>query len=55
MSDLDAAKAIVHEPPAVGLWLGLDTGGTSYRYYLVWITRLAPGVPRTHVSEVTAR
>src|ERR1700722_15183691 len=28
MSDLDAAKAIVDEPPAAGLWLGLDTGGT---------------------------
>jgi predicted Ser/Thr protein kinase len=24
------------------------------RYYLLWITRLAPGVPRTHVNEVTA-
>jgi hypothetical protein len=24
------------------------------RYYLVWITALAPGYPRTHVSEVTA-
>jgi eukaryotic-like serine/threonine-protein kinase len=24
------------------------------RYYLVWITGLAPGYPRTHVSEVTA-
>ncbi len=27
---------------------------TPRRYYLLWITRLAPGVPRTHVSEVTA-
>jgi serine/threonine protein kinase len=24
------------------------------RYYLVWITRLAPDAPRTHISEVTA-
>jgi tRNA A-37 threonylcarbamoyl transferase component Bud32 len=24
------------------------------RYYLVWITRLAPAYPRTHISEVTA-
>jgi eukaryotic-like serine/threonine-protein kinase len=24
------------------------------RYFLVWITRLAPGYPRTHVNEVTA-
>jgi hypothetical protein len=24
------------------------------RYYLVWITRLAPGYARTHVNEVTA-
>jgi eukaryotic-like serine/threonine-protein kinase len=23
------------------------------RYYLVWITRLSPGAPRTHISEVT--
>src|SRR6266403_1392532 len=28
MSDPQAAKGIVHEPPASGLWLGLDTGGT---------------------------
>src|SRR5258707_8702357 len=28
MSDPQAAKGIVHEPPAPGLWLGLDTGGT---------------------------
>src|SRR5580692_8293470 len=28
MSDPQAAKAIVHEPPTAGLWLGLDTGGT---------------------------
>src|SRR5712671_1229125 len=28
MSDPQAAKAIVHEPPIEGLWLGLDTGGT---------------------------
>jgi N-methylhydantoinase A/oxoprolinase/acetone carboxylase beta subunit len=28
MSDPQAAKDIVHEPPAAGLWLGLDTGGT---------------------------
>src|SRR5260370_10178962 len=28
MSDTQAAKAIVHEPPAAGLWLGIDTGGT---------------------------
>jgi serine/threonine-protein kinase len=25
------------------------------RYYLVWITRLAEGFPRTHVNEVTGR
>jgi len=24
------------------------------RYYLLWITRLAPNVERTHVNEVTA-
>ena len=27
---------------------------TPHRYYLIWITRLAPGYPRTHLSEVTA-
>jgi hypothetical protein len=26
----------------------------AQRYYLVWITRLAPGYPRTHVNEVTS-
>jgi putative peptidoglycan lipid II flippase len=25
------------------------------RYYLLWITRLASGYPRSHVNEVTAR
>ncbi len=28
--------------------------GQARRYFLVWITRLAPGFPRTHVSEVSA-
>src|ERR1700719_2826052 len=28
MNDTQAAKANVQEPPAAGLWLGLDTGGT---------------------------
>src|SRR5579859_6065264 len=28
MSDPNAARAMVHEPPVAGLWLGLDTGGT---------------------------
>ena len=28
---------------------------TARQYYLVWITRLAPGFPRSHVNEVTAR
>jgi serine/threonine-protein kinase len=26
----------------------------AQRYYLVWITRLAPGYPRAHVNEVTS-
>ncbi len=26
----------------------------SERYYLLWITRLAPGAPRTHINEVTS-
>ena len=26
----------------------------AQRYYLIWITRLAPGYPRTHVNEVTS-
>ena len=30
------------------------SGPTPERYYLVWITRLAPGAPRTHIGEVTA-
>ena len=30
----------------------LDTGGTAYRYYLVWITKLAPDSERAEVSEI---
>ena len=30
----------------------LDTGGTAYRYYLVWITQLAPGSERAEISEI---
>ena len=30
----------------------LDTGGTAYRYYLVWITQLAPGAERAEISEI---
>ncbi len=30
----------------------LDTGGTAYRYYLVWITKLAPDQERAEISEI---
>jgi serine/threonine-protein kinase len=30
----------------------LDTGGTAYRYYLVWITQLAPDAERVEISEI---
>jgi serine/threonine-protein kinase len=30
----------------------LDTGNTAYRYYLVWITKLAPGSERAEISEI---
>ena len=30
----------------------LDTGGTAYRYYLVWITKLAPDAERAEISEI---
>jgi serine/threonine-protein kinase len=30
----------------------LETGGTSYRYYLVWITQLAPDAERAEISEI---
>jgi serine/threonine-protein kinase len=30
----------------------LDTGDTDYRYYLVWITQLAPGQERAEISEI---
>ena len=30
------------------------SGGSAQRYYLVWITRLAPGYNRAHVNEVTS-
>ncbi len=31
----------------------VDTGGTRYRYYLIWITRLAPNSASAQISEVT--
>jgi serine/threonine-protein kinase len=30
----------------------LDAGGTPYRYYLVWITKLAPDAERAEISEI---
>jgi serine/threonine-protein kinase len=30
----------------------LDTGGTAYRYYLVWITKLAPDSERAEIAEI---
>ncbi|MGH2946614.1 MAG: protein kinase domain-containing protein [Solirubrobacteraceae bacterium] len=30
----------------------LETGGTRYRYYLVWITELAEGAERAEVAEI---
>jgi eukaryotic-like serine/threonine-protein kinase len=30
----------------------LETGNTAYRYYLVWITQLAPGSERAEISEI---
>jgi serine/threonine-protein kinase len=30
----------------------LDTGGKAYRYYLVWITKLAPDADRAEISEI---
>ena len=30
------------------------TMATPRRYFLVWITELAPGYERTHLNEVTA-
>ncbi len=30
----------------------LDTGGTAYRYYLVWITKLAPDAESAEISEI---
>jgi eukaryotic-like serine/threonine-protein kinase len=32
--------------------LRLDTGGDSYRYYLVWITELPPGESSVGISEI---
>ena len=31
----------------------LDTGGTAYRYYLVWITALPPESDKVEIAEVT--
>jgi serine/threonine-protein kinase len=30
----------------------LDTGGVEYRYYLVWITKLAPDADNAQISEI---
>ncbi|WP_028064513.1 protein kinase domain-containing protein [Solirubrobacter soli] len=30
----------------------LDTGGVEYRYYLVWITKLAPDADNAEISEI---
>jgi tRNA A-37 threonylcarbamoyl transferase component Bud32 len=30
----------------------LDAGGTEYRYYLVWITKLAPNNDRAEITEI---
>ena len=30
----------------------LDTGGTAYRYYLVWITKLADDADNAEISEI---
>ena len=30
----------------------LDTDGTAYRYYLVWITELAEGASSAEISEI---
>jgi tRNA A-37 threonylcarbamoyl transferase component Bud32 len=30
----------------------LETGGTPFRYYLVWITKLAPGSERAQIAEI---
>ena len=30
----------------------LDTDGTAYRYYLVWITELAEGAKSAEISEI---
>jgi eukaryotic-like serine/threonine-protein kinase len=30
----------------------LNTGGTSFRYYLVWITQLPPGAERVKIAEI---
>jgi serine/threonine-protein kinase len=31
----------------------LDTGGRAYRYYLIWITALAPGATKVEIGDVS--
>lgn len=45
---------VVSDPQAVGESTSFRLRGPAQRYYLIWITKLAPGFPRTHVNEVTA-
>jgi tRNA A-37 threonylcarbamoyl transferase component Bud32 len=42
-------------PQAIGgqSTIHIDTGGTRYRYYLLWVTKLPPGSETASISEIT--
>jgi serine/threonine-protein kinase len=44
VADVDASKHLTA--------VDLDTAGQAYRYYLVWITQLAPGQHRAQIAEI---
>ena len=33
--------------------VALDTAGRAYRWYLIWISKFAPGQERVKINEVT--
>ena len=53
---------VIHGPRSAGIptlearhltkHFALDTGSTAYRYYLVWITKLAPDADNAEISEI---
>ncbi len=46
--------AVVSQPQTVGSTTAFAVDGGAYRYYLIWITKLAPKYPSARINEVVA-